>query len=146
MPLDKIIDVSKLFNEKITYFEMSILLKFKSIICGNSLDKKERFYSKLFEKAENIIRDKMDFMSYLEFMDEFSFLKSILLGHIHSLCLGYIEKPKLYEKNNFNLIFSSDEKKINEIVQYFRGLEKFTKRDEEFFNLISPYIKNLVKL
>ncbi len=78
-------------------------------------------------------------------MNEYLYLKGILLNEVQSLSLNYMEKPNLLYKSKFNYFFSKEEKKIAQIVNYFRNRKNFTNNDEEIYNLLSNDIKELIK-
>jgi hypothetical protein len=99
----------------------------------------------MFNKAHKIIEEKLDIHNYLKFINEYLYLKGILLNEVHSLSLNYMEKPNLLYKNKFNYLFIKEEKKIAQIVNYFRNKNNFTNNDEEIYNLLSNDLKELIK-
>jgi hypothetical protein len=144
LPLQKIIEAVDKINQKETLFELSIFTKIKSNFCEIQMDKYQSFNMKIYEKAQEIINEKLDILNYLKFCNEYLYLKCILLSDIQTLCFSYLESPKLYEKNKFNVIHSKDIKKISQIVAYFRKND-LNPTDEKIFNLLSEYIKELIK-
>ena len=66
-------------------------------------------------------------INYLSIIQDFINLEYLLFNSIHSLCLGFIEEPKIYEKSLFaktyrKIIF----KKLAEIIDYFENNKKLT--------------------
>ena len=106
---------------------------------------KEQFLVKLFNKAHKIIEEKFDINNYLKFMNEYLYLKGLLLNEVQSLSLNYMEKPSLLNKNKIHYFFYKEEKKISYIVNYFKNKQNLTTNDVDVFNLLSNDIKELIR-
>jgi hypothetical protein len=122
---------------------ISLWLKCKNIFCFKSLSKLEKFYLKLYRRSEEIINYNMDMINYLKFMQEYIHLKCLLFNDFQSLCLSFIRKPKVYEKNRFLKINSHSYKKLKELIIYVKSHKNIMK-NEKIFSLISEDVKNLI--
>ena len=99
---------------------------------------------KIYKKCEKIIIRKMDIINYLKFLQEFSQVKCILFNEIHSLCLSFIQKPKVYENNYFTKIESDHYIKLFDIINYFKSKNEKSKEDLIIFELISNTMKKVI--
>jgi hypothetical protein len=123
---------------------ITIFLKVKAFCFPNKLKNVEKFYMKLYTKSLAIINNNMDMINYLNFMQEFIHIKCLLFDDIQSLCLDFIRKPKIYEKNRFLKIHSHSYKKLKEIISYFRQNKQLSEMDEKIYDLLSDDVKNLI--
>ena len=111
---------------------------------SKSLTEKEVFFMKMYEKSQNIINNKMDLINYLKFFDEHINIKSLIFNEVQSLCLNFIEKPKLYEKNQYNSIINSDNQSVKVIADYYVNKSFLSKIDKDILELLSKNIRNLI--
>ena len=125
---------------------ISLWLKIKFCICPRRINEKENFFIKLYEKSIEIINNKMDVIDYLNFRQEYTHLKCLLFDDVHSLCLSYLYKPKVYEKNIMTKIFSKDDKKLSEIINFFKNKTDFSEKDKRIYNILSEDVKCLIKI
>jgi len=123
---------------------ISIWLKIKALCCSSRLSKIDRFYMKLYNRSIDIINNNMDMINYLKFMQEYINLKCILFDDIQSLCLSFIRKPKVYEKNRFLKINSHSHKKLKEIILFFKEHNELGVLDEKIYDLLSDDVKNFI--
>ena len=100
---------------------------------------------KIYRKCEEIIIQEMDMMNYLKFINEFTHIKCILFNEIHSLCLSFMEKPKVYENNRFTKIKANNHKKVFDIFNHFKSKNEKTKEDIMIFELLSKSLKKMIR-
>ena len=74
-------------------------------------------------------------------MQEYAQVKCILFNDIHSLCLSFIQKPKVYENNRFTKIQSNNHEKVYEIINHFKSKNEKSKEDLKIFELFSKTLK-----
>ena len=113
--------------------------------CKKTLSAQELFYMKIYKICEEIFIRKMDMINYMKFIQEYTHVKCLLFNDIHSLCLSFIKKPKVYENNKFTKIESEDYKKVFDIINYFQSKNEKTKEDLLIFNLLSKTLKKIIK-
>ena len=99
---------------------------------------------KLYNKSDKIINIRMDMINYLSSMQDFINVEYLLFNSIHSLCLGFIEKPKIYEKSLFTKTYGKKYKKLAEIIDYFENKKNLTIEDKKIYNLLSKEVKNFI--
>jgi hypothetical protein len=126
-------------------FKVSMCMRLKYIMCPKQLSRKDGFFMKIYQKASNIINNKMDMINYLKFMKEYIHVKCLLFNDVHSLCLSFIQKPKVYEKNRFVKINSQSHKKLKDIITYFNSKKSLSKKDKEMFDLLSREVKKMIE-
>ena len=145
LTLEKLKEILDKKELKRKLFNVSIWWKLKFIFCKKTLNEKELFYMKIYKKCEEIIIHEMDIINYLKFMQEYTHVKCILFNEIHSLCLGFIQKPKVYENNKFTMIKADNHIKIFDIINYFKSKNEKTKQDLIIFELLSNTLKKISK-
>ena len=123
---------------------IGLCLKCRYFLCMKSLTNKEQLFMKLYNKSEEIINIKMDMINYLSSMQDFINVEYLLFNSIHSLCLGFIDKPKIYEKSLFTKTYGKKYKKLAEIVDYFENKKNLTFEDKRIYNLLSKQVKNFI--
>ena len=128
------------------FLYISLWLMLKNFICPKRISDRDSFLLKLFFKAEEIIKSKMDVINYLNILQEFNNTKCLLFDDVHSLCLSFFKKPKLFEKNISTKINSKNHSKLREIIKYFTEKKDISKKDETIFNLLSDDVKNFIKI
>jgi hypothetical protein len=121
-----------------------MFLKIKAFCCKNKLKEIEKFYIKLYKRSVEIIANNMDMINYLKFMQEYIYLKCLLFDDFQSLCMSFVRKPKIYEKNRFLKINSNSYKKLKEIIISLRKKTDYGDLDEKIYDLISDEIKSLI--
>jgi len=139
--------IEKWVDHREEYFEIlsiNILLKVKAFCFPNKLNNIEKFYLKLYKKSLEIVNNNMDMINYLNFMQEFIHIKCLLFDDIQSLCLSFIRKPKIYEKNRFLKINSHSYKKLKEIILFFREKKELSALDEKIYDLLSDDVKKII--
>ena len=99
---------------------------------------------KLYNKSEEIINIRMDIINYLAGMQDFVNVEYLLFNSIHSLCLGFFEKPKIYEKSLFTKNYGKKYKKLAEIIDYYDNKKILSIEDKRIYNLLSKQVKNLI--
>jgi hypothetical protein len=114
------------------------------MICSKSLNKREIFSLKLFNRSLEIINSKMDMINYLKFVHEYIHVKCFLFDDLQSLCLGFIKKPKIFESNRFVTINAKSHKKLKEILKSFKIKNDLTQNDLKIYNLLSDEVKLLI--
>ncbi len=132
------------FEKSIVNFDIGLCLMLKSIICPKSLSSKESFYMKLYNRSLEIINNKMDMINYLKFVHEYIHVKCFLFEDLQSLCLGFIKKPKIFEKSRFVTINSKSHKQLKQIIQFFKEKKELSKKDLKIYELLSDEIKLMI--
>ena len=145
LTLEKVKEILDLKKQRGLFFEVSIWLKFKNLCCKKTLSEKELFYMKIYKKSEKIFLREMDMINYLKFMQEYAQVKCILFNDIHSLCLSFIQKPKVYENNRFTKIQSNNHEKVYEIINHFKSKNEKSKEDLKIFELLSKTLKKMIR-
>ena len=87
----------------------------------------------------------MDVINYMKFINEFTHVKCILFNEIPSLCLSFMQKPKVYEKTRFTKIKGHDYEKAYEIINHFKFQNEKTKEDLVMFEFLSKTLKKMIK-
>ena len=126
-------------------FSVSIWMTIKKTWCENNLSDREKFLMKIYENSQKFINNKMDVMNYLYFYQEYLNMKCLLFSHIQTLCLEFLEKPKLHEKSRFTKLNTGNNKRIKEIISYFLSKSDLSYEDSKFYDLLSPEIKSILK-
>ena len=126
------------------YFKLSWIKRIRIFCCQRSLREKELFFSKVFIKAKKLINNKLDIIQYLNFCNEYVYMKNILFDEIHALCLNNVEKPKFYEKTRFNQIYSNNILSVLRIVKHYQTLSTLKMRDKQLYVILSPEIKKMI--
>ena len=138
--------MDKTINESNANFEISLTMRLRELFCFGSLNEKEKFLMKIYRKSLNIINDKMDMVKYLKFINEYIHLKCILFKDAHSLCLNFIKKPKVHEKNRFIKINSKMVKQVKEITDYFSNVKEMTAKDRRIYTLLNKNVQKMIEL
>ena len=125
-------------------FSVSIWMTIKKTLCENNLSDREKFLMKIYENSQKFINNKMDVMNYLYFFQEFLNMKCLLFSHIQTLCLEFLEKPKLHEKSRFTKLNARNNKRMKEIIKYFLSKSDFSYDDSKFYDLLTPDIKEII--
>ena len=125
-------------------FSVSIWMTIKKTLCENNLSNREKFLMKIYENSQKFINNKMDVMNYLYFFQEFLNMKCLLFSHIQTLCLEFLEKPKLHEKSRFTKLNARNNKRMKEIIKYFLSKSDFSYDDSKFYDLLTPDIKEII--
>jgi len=142
--INNIKDWVQKYERSVVNFEVGVWLKFKNLICPKSLSSKESFYIKLYNRSLEIINSKMDMINYLKFMQEYIHVKCFLFNDLQSLCLGFIKKPKIFEKSRFVTINSKSHKQLKEIIQFFKEKKDLSQKDMKIYDLLSDEIKMMI--
>jgi hypothetical protein len=99
---------------------------------------------KLYYRSIEIINNNLDMINYLKFMQEYIHLKCLLFDDFQTLCLSFIKKPKIYEKDRFLNINSHGFKKLKDIITFLREKKEFGELDEKIYELLSDDIKAVI--
>lgn len=105
----------------------------KKLLCRRFLSKKGLKRVKLYELAQDYLKEQLDIFGYFDIINETNKLKSILFDTNQSMCLKYIENPTIYVNNknlepdtieNLRLIIPTktkiaDKGEIHHISEYF---------------------------
>ncbi len=142
--IENIKDWVQKFEKNVVHFEVGVWLKIKNLLCPKSLSIKESFYMKLYNRSLEIIYNKMDMINYLKFVQEYIHVKCFLFNDLQSLCLGFLKKPKIFEKSRFVTINSKSHKQLKQIIQFFKEKSVLTKKDLQIYDLLSDEIKFLI--
>lgn len=110
------------------------------MFCRNSISRIEEEQYKIFQKGEEILKEKTDIVALMKTINDLNEIKYILFNSFQAMCFNFIRKPTLSESgsnDNFSRFFrkiKNDEvTQKKEIVNYFIN---------EFRNpLSSPYNK-----
>ena len=121
-----------------------MFLKLKAFCCKKKLKEIEKFYMNLYKRSTEIINNNMDMINYLKFMQEYVNLKCLLFDDFQSLCMSFVRKPKIYEKNQFLKINSHSYKKLKELILLIRNKKDCGDLDEKIYDLISDEIKTFI--
>ncbi len=78
-------------------------------------------------------------------MQEYIHLKCLLFNDVQSLCLSFMKKHKVYEKNRFLKINSKSYKKLKEIILFYRDNKDLSPMDSKIYELLSDDVKDLIK-
>jgi len=139
--LNDIKDWIQEYEKNTVHFDVRISLLLKNFCCPKSLDKREIFSLKLFNRSLEIINSKMDMINYLKFVQEYINVKCFLFDDLQSLCLDFIKKPKIFESNRFVIINAKAHKKLKEIIESFKKKKELTNHDLKIYDLLSDEIK-----
>ena len=145
LTLEKVKEILVHKEQRRLFFEVSIWSKLKHMLCKKTLSEKESFYMKIYKKCEEIIIREMDMINYLKFMQEYTHFKCILFNDIHSLCLSFMQKPKVYENNRFTKINSDNHKKVFDIFNHFKSKNQKSKEDLIIFEFLSKTLKKIIQ-
>lgn len=86
-------------KKKKYFFSLQLRELIKKSFCRRLLSKKQLKKVKLYELAEDFLKDRLDVIGYLNFINEVNKMKSILFNQEQSSSLNYIENPTIYVNN-----------------------------------------------
>ena len=82
---------------------------------------------------------------YLNFQQEYMHMKCLLFDDLQPLCLSFMRKPKVYDKNIFSKVNSKSTKKLKEIILFFKNKRELSQQDQKMYELLSEDVKSLIK-
>ena len=147
----------KLLNEKTDFSYYLPLKTFLLNICfKKSMSEKEKNIYKIYNKGNNLIKEKTDIVSFMKIIDEINKMKYVLFNQVQSLCFNFLRKPSLIEDKTedkyskfFNYIKGDEVTQRKDIVEHFVNQSKsqiFSHYNKAFLDIIENDMKVVIEI
>lgn len=134
-------------NEKKLNFGIGLVLK--NFLCKSYLTPKQEEKMKLYYFSKKYLKDRLDITFYLKTLSTLDRIKLFLFNHYQNLCLDFIKKPNLHNKEELETldfdISQNHNKNANKVVDYFNEKIKTSQieqHDLQLLQMLDDTIKN----